>query len=354
MDEVQKLHSKQILLNCLSTFLRQMKARYSKVILAGNPDRRSMWFTEFYKAKLQDEEWTVLSPTYLDIVEWIPQALLHEIQDLQKNDPISYKQIYLGDLEVAGWEQVFHSFTSKHYVPRSQLIKLDREIMGYGAIIHSIIIGIDDAESNDAIATSCVTVHKNGMLRVQESLYVSCKELPVKPALTERCAMIIEYLDYIQEHFNMDREIQVILSIDCASGLTSQLKVIAGSDKNHRRWKNVKLFKYSDKQGKEQQLDIINAAIANGTLTVVNVNKYSPQYSNDKLVQEMHELRLQENGKIDPNIPNDATDALQYGVMIVLRNPYNLTFPQRKREYEENKNIDVLLRKLQEKNRTSF
>lgn len=354
MDEVQKLHSKQILLNCLSTFLRQMKAGHSKVILAGNPDRRSMWFTEFYKAKLLDEEWTVLSPTYLDIVEWIPQALLHEIQDLQKNDPISYKQIYLGDLEVAGWEQVFHSFTSKHYVPRSQLIKFDREVMGYGAIIHSIIIGIDDAESNDAIAASCITVHKNGMLRVQESLYVSCKELPVKPALTERCAMIIEYLDYIQEHFNMDREIQVILSIDCASGLTAQLKVIAGSDKNHRRWKNVKIFKYSDKQGKEQQLDIMNAAIANGTLTVVNVNKYSPQYSNDKLVQEMHELRLQENGKIDPNIPNDATDALQYGVMIVLRNPYNLTFPQRKREYEENKNIDVLLQKLQERDRTSF
>lgn len=103
-------------------------------------------------------------------------------------------------------------------------------------------------------------------------LYVSYRELSVKLALTERCAMIIEYLDYIQEHFNMDREIQVILLIDCARGLKAQLKVIAGSDRDFRRWKNVKILKYSDKQGKEQQIDLVNAAFANGTLTIVNVN----------------------------------------------------------------------------------
>jgi len=284
MDEVEKLHNKEILLNCLSTFLRQMKAGHSKVILAGNPDRTAMWLDELYKSKLKDPEWTVLKPTYKDIIEWIPQALLHEIYDLEKNDPISYRQIYLGDLDAAGWETVFHSFIqSKCYIPRQALLQTDKKL-GMGAFITSIIIGVDDAESQDAIAAEAVTVHQNGMLRVQEGFYKSCKELPVKPALTERCQMIVEYLDYINAHFNPEHTIPIIFSFDCASGMYRQMSVLASTDKNYLRWRNVRLLPYKDKQEKEHQLDLLNAAFANGVLTVVNVNTYSPRYSNDKLI----------------------------------------------------------------------
>lgn len=348
MDEVQKLHGKEILLNCLSTFLRQMKAGHSKVILAGNPDRSAMWFTEFYKAKLKDPGWVVLRPTYRDIIEWIPSALLHEIQDLEKSDPVSYKQIYEGDLDAAGWEIVFHSFiTRKHYIDRRVFFETDRKL-GWGAFINSIIIGVDDAESKDAIAATALTVHNNGFLRAQEGFYLSCKELPEKPALTKRCEMIIEYLDYINEHFNPDHTIPIIFSIDCASGLTSQLQVIASTDRNYMRWRNVIIRPYTDKKDKEQQLDVINAGFANGLLKVVNVNAFSPRYSNDKLVEQIKALRLMDNKKIDPTIPNDCTDALQYAVMMVLKNPYNLTFPKRLKEYQEDNSMDAVIRKIAE------
>lgn len=347
MDEVQKLHSKEILLNCLSTFLRQMKAGHSKVILAGNPDRASMWFYEFYKSKLEDNEWTVLSPTYKDIIEWIPRALLHEIEDLEKNDHIAYRQIYLGDLDAAGWETVFHSFIeSKCYIPREQLFQTDKK-WGVGGFIQSIIIGVDDAESQDAIAATAVTVHQNGMMRAQESFYLSCKERSVKPALTERCQMIIEYLDYINVHFNQEHTVPIIFSFDCASGMFRQMSVLASTDKNYMRWRNVRLFAYKSKQEKEKQLDLINAAFANGILTVVNVDKFSPKYSNKKLVEQIKALRLLENKKIDPTIPNDCTDALQYAVMMVLLNPYNLTFPERKARYDADNSVNVMLEKLQ-------
>lgn len=352
MDEVQKLHNKEILLNCLSTFLRQMKAGHSKVILAGNPDRASMWFDDFYKAKLKDPEWTVLKPTYRDIIEWIPQALLHEILDLKKNDPIAYRQIYEGDLDAAGWETVFHSFIEhKCYIDRRVLLETDRRL-GMGAFINAIIIGVDDAESQDAIAATMLTVHNNGMLRAQESFYLSCKEQPVKPALTERCAMIIQFLDYINAHFNQEHTIPIIFSFDCASGMYRQMEVIASTDKNYLRWRNVRLFAYKDKgQGsntmtKEQQLDMINASFANGVLTVVNVDKFSPQYSNKKLIEQIKALRLLDNKKIDPTIPNDCTDALQYAVMMVLRNPYSLTFPERKARYDNDTSVDVLIEKI--------
>ena len=351
MDEVQKLHNKEILLNCLSTFLRQMKAGHSKVILAGNPDRASMWFTEFYKAKLEDEEWTVLRPTYKDIIEWIPRALAHEIEDLEKSDPIAYRQIYLGDLDAAGWEVVFHSFIeSKHYIDRRVLMETDKKL-GVGAFIRSIVIGVDDAESKDAIAATAITVHNNGLMRAQESFYKSCKELSVKPALTERCEMIIEYLDYINAHFNPEHQIPIIMAFDCASGMYRQMCVLAQTDRNYLRWRNVRLFPYKDKGDKEQQLDLVNAAIANRVLTVVNVDYYSPQYSNCKLVEQIKALRLLENKKIDPTIPNDCTDALQYGAMMVLSNPYNLSFPQRLKRYEDDESLDAIIQKIKDQDK---
>lgn len=351
MDEVQKLHNKEILLNCLSTFLRQMKAGHSKVILAGNPDRASMWFTEFYQAKLDDPEWTVLKPTYKDIIEWIPRALAHEIEDLEKSDPIAYRQIYLGDLDAAGWEVVFHSFIeSKHYIDRRVLMELDKKL-GVGAFIHAIVIGVDDAESKDAIAASAITVHKNGLMRAQEGFYKSCKELSVKPALTERCEMIIEYLDYINAHFNPEHHIPIIMTFDCASGMYRQMCVMMRTDRNYLRWRNVRLFAFTEKQEKEKQLDVVNAAIANGVLTIVNVDHFSPQYSNAKLVEQIKALRLLENKKIDPTIPNDCTDALQYAAMVVLSNPYNLSFPQRLKRYEQDESLDAVIQKIKDQDK---
>ena len=346
MDEVQKLHNKSILDNCLSTFLRQMKAGHSKVILAGNPDRAAMWFDDYYKEKLEDSEWVVLKPTYKDIIEWIPEALLHEIEQMRKNDPISYAQIYLGDLEIAGWEQTFHSFIeAEHYIPREHYIQTDSRL-GAGAMIQSLVIGIDDAESRDAVAGSCVSVHQNGLLRVQESLYLSCKELPVKPALTERCQLVINYLDYINAHFNSEHALPIIIVFDCASNMYRQMCVLARTDKNFLRWRNVRLFAYTDKQDKEEQLDLVNTAFANGVLRVVNVDNYSPKYSNAMLVKQIKALRYLATGKIDPTIPNDCTDALQYATITVLRNPYNLTFPERRAKYDADYSVATMLEKM--------
>ena len=206
---------------------------------------------------------------------------------------------------------------------------------------------MDDAESQDAIAASAVTVHQNGQLRVQESFYLSCKEQSSKPALTERCQMIIKYLDYINEHFNKEHNIPIIFSFDCASGMYRQMCVLASTDKNYMRWRNVRLFAYKDKQEKSSQLDLINAAFANGVLSIVNVDNFSPQYSNAKLVEQIKALRYLENKKIDPTIPNDCTDALQYAVMMVLVNPYNLTFPQRKAMYKRDNSIDAVIDRIQ-------
>lgn len=344
MDEVQKLHNKQILLNCLSTFLRQMKAGHSKVVLAGNPDRSAMWFDAFYKSKLSDDKWTVLKPTYKDIIEWIPPPLLHEIEQTRIYDPISYAQIYIGDLDITGWQNIFHSFIErKHYVPRRYYLERDN-IREHN--IQAILIGVDDAESIDALSASTNTLHANGQIRAQELLYKSMKELPVKPALSERCDMFCQYLDYIQLHFNKERKIPVYVSIDCASGMYQQLYVRLQTDADYLRWRNVTLIKYTAKQDKEKQLDMMNAAFSDGTLTIVNVDDYSPQYSNAKLVEELKAALYLENKKIDATVPNDCVDGLQYGVMLHLLNPYNLSLPKRLARYNRDDSFDTWLEKF--------
>ena len=344
MDEVQKLHNKCILDNCLSTFLRQMKAGHSKVILAGNPDRAAMWFDDYYKIKSEDDEWTVIKPTYIDIIEWLPDALIHEIEMMKKTDPVSYAQMYLGDLDVAGWEQTFHSFIEReHYIPREELLAAPQKT---GDMLHSIVIGIDDAETRDALAGVSIMCQNDGLMYANESLYMSCREMSAKPALTERCEIVCRYLDYIQQHFNPERAVPIIMTFDCASGIYRQMAVIKSTDYNFMRWRNVTLMPYTSKRDKSEQLNDVNAAFANGILKIVNVDKYSPGYSNAMLVRQIKSLRYLENGKIDPTIPNHCTDALQYAVMTILANPYNLSFPRLRFEYLRDNCADAFLQKL--------
>lgn len=344
MDECQKLHSKSILDNCLSTFLRQMKSGHSKIVLAGNPDRAAMWFDDYYRSKTTDPNWVVLKPTYRDIESWLPDALLDEIYAMKKTDPVNYAQIYLGDLDVAGWEQTFHSFNvHDHYIPRDDLISRP---VSPGNMLHSIVIGIDDAETRDALAGVSIMCQNDGLMYANESLYMSCREMSVKPALTERCEIVCRYLDYIQQHFNPERAVPIIMTFDCASGIYRQMAVIKSTDYNFMRWRNVTLMPYTSKRDKSEQLNDVNAAFANGILKIVNVDKYSPGYSNAMLVRQIKSLRYLENGKIDPTIPNDCTDALQYAVMTILANPYNLSFPRRRFEYLRDNSADAFLQKL--------
>jgi hypothetical protein len=346
MDEVQKLHNKDILDNCLSTFLRQIKAGHAKVLLAGNPDRRAMWFDAYYKSKLHDPNWIVLKPTYHDIAEWLPDALWQEIKAMERDDPVGYAQIYEGDLNVAGWDSVFHSFSdARHYIPRDAYISAD-SAKGGNALIQSIVIGVDDAESRDALSATAITVHFDGSMRCQETLYKSMRELPDKPALTVRCDLVIAYLDYIQSHFNPDRTTPVIITFVFASGMYRQMLVQKKTDYNFLRWRNVQMYAYTEKQDKEKQLDEVNAAFACNLLSVVNVDRYSPQYTNTPLVDQIKALRTLENGKIDPNVPNDCTDGLQYAAMTVLRNPYALSFPKRRARYDADNTANVVLDKI--------
>ena len=86
---------------------------------------------------------------------------------------------------------------------------------------------------------------------------------------------------------------------------------------------------------KDINLGIIKNAFAYNVLTILNegVCDWRGAPNKHRLKHEIQAQRYK-NGKLDPNIPNDLCDALEYGLLPYYTNCYNLSFPARKAEFD--------------------
>lgn len=83
-------------------------------------------------------------------------------------------------------------------------------------------------------------------------------------------------------------------------------------------------------------MGIIKNAFAYGVLTLLNEGSkmWNGQPNTHRLAKEIEKQRYK-NGKLDPAIKNDGCDALEYGLVPYYNNCYNVSFPVRKRHYEQ-------------------
>ena len=83
-------------------------------------------------------------------------------------------------------------------------------------------------------------------------------------------------------------------------------------------------------------MGIIKNAFAYGVLVILNEGMYQWDKSLNKhrLAKEIEKQRYK-NGKLDPAIKNDLCDALEYGLVPYYNNCYNISFPVRKKEFEQ-------------------
>ena len=110
--------------------------------------------------------------------------------------------------------------------------------------------------------------------------------------------------------------------------------------KRHKRkdkalWKRIQIKGFTKKK-KEINLGIIKNAFAYNVLVILNEGNYNWEGNKNthKLVHEIEAQRYK-NGKLDPYIPNDLCDALEYGLVPYYTNCYNVSFPVRFRNYKE-------------------
>lgn len=115
----------------------------------------------------------------------------------------------------------------------------------------------------------------------------------------------------------------------------AQLKHLKKTSPRKKMWKYIDIKGFTMKK-KDVNLGIIKNAFAYNVLTILNKCVYVEQSEPNKhrLVKEIEAQRYKK-GKLDPSIKNDGCDSLEYALVPYYSNCYNLSFPIRKRNYEQ-------------------
>ena len=136
------------------------------------------------------------------------------------------------------------------------------------------------------------------------------------------------------------------MSVDgAAAPFIAQLRHLKKTSPHKAMWKYIQVKAFTLKK-KDVNLGIIKNAFAFGVLTILNEGTYTWDGTPNKhrLCKEIEKQRYK-HGKLDPAIPNDLCDALEYGLIPYYSNCYNISFPVRMRNSQNSSHYDEI-RKL--------
>ena len=203
--------------------------------------------------------------------------------------------------------------------------------------------GVDHATANDTFACVPVAILDNGEAQTLEVCYDDPKETNRTLAPTEQCDILSNFIDFLNEKYGIEyNQLRVIISCDgAASPFIKQLEHTKKTAENRKLWKYITIKGFTMKK-KDINLGIIKNAFAYGVLTILNegVLTWDKRNNHHRLAKEIESQRYK-NGKLDPAIPNDLCDALEYGLMPYYTNCYNLSFPFRVNEREKSHYDDI-------------
>jgi len=351
-DEVQKLHSREVLLNAISTFTRQarevvdtdaqVKTGYSLLVLAGNKERnRHHWYNKWIEEIRQDNSFMLIEPTYLIAPKYVGQLTQKIIDNLMKNDVDEYNYMYLGKSTGIDKNAAFPQFNrSIHLKKKSSLLHVSKA--------DDVVIGVDHASANDALTAVPLALLNDGKTIALERFYDSPKVNGIK-APSEQAYLFRDYLVWLNRRYNfVGNQTQVCISIDCAAaGFIAQLRLLKDTDRaNAALWSLISIYEFTNKD-KERNLGIIRDVLRNQLITILedeedwvwHIRPAGMKLKEDQLVYEL-EAQIyiydeQGKGRLDPTIPNDLTDALEYAVIPLFINCFHVYFPSQKYVYDD-------------------
>ena len=142
------------------------------------------------------------------------------------------------------------------------------------------------------------------------------------------------FLEFLDNKYGIiGNGIQVIISIDGAAvNFRKDLLHFINTTKNRALWRGIRVYGFTMKK-KDTNLGVLRNAFHYGVLTILNEgNKnWEGGINEHRLCHEIESQRFK-NGKLDPKIPNDLCDALEYGVIPYYSNCYNISFPVRRQD----------------------
>lgn len=327
-EEAQKNKDANVVEQSVATFIRQLD-KDAQMIIVGNNETVGHWFIDFVNEKRQDPEWCYIYASCYNIWNLLNDQTKSYIENYRKVNYTEFRRMFLGDIHANTSDVVFPQFErSQHYKKASELEE---------HYIATLIIGIDHATANDTFFVTPVAILDDGTTQTLEVCYDDPEETNRTLAPTEQCDLLDEFLHFLDEKYGIaDNQLTTILSVDgAASPFIAQLKHLKKTSPYKKMWKYISIKAFTMKK-KDINMGIIKNAFAYGVLTILNegYKMWNGEPNKHRLAREIEKQRYK-NGKLDPAIKNDGCDSLEYGLVPYYTNCYNLSFPIRKRNYEQ-------------------
>lgn len=331
-DETQQLKDEQSLRQAIATFVRSVDPDIkSRIILAGNPEMvKAHWWNAYCRKYRFAGVYEFIDANYMNIRKYLSRVTLEEIENERKYNPLMYKFLYLGELDDLAGGAYGQFKRDRHYISVQQWHK---EIAGQRLCY--IIWGGDGAITHDSTGIVPIGIYSNGRGYVLERFYYDPLATGVILAPSQITEMINTYVEQMCKKYDVYGErVGSCFAIDCAAAdLVTQLRY------NINGYHIVKGF-----TGKNiiQNNAVVNNCFAKNMLKIVDFGGYYDFYANrwtpttadtEPLVYQLESVEWK-NYKLDPEIPNDYTDALTYGANVYFNNPDNLYLPKRSMAYD--------------------
>lgn len=331
-DETQQLKDEQSLRQAIATFIRSIDPDIkSRIVLAGNPEMvKAHWWNAYCRKYRFAGVYEFIDANYMNIRKYLSRVTIEEIENERKYNPLMYKFLYLGELDDLAGGAYGQFKRDRHYIGVHQWHK---EIAGQRLCY--IIWGGDGAITHDSTGIVPIGIYSNGRGYVLERFYYDPLATGVILAPSQITDLINVYVEQMCKKYDVYGErVGSYFAIDCAAAdLVTQLRY------NINGYHIVKGF-----TGKNiiQNNAVVNNCFAKNMLKVVDFGGYYDFYANrwipttadtEPLVYQLESV-VWKNYKLDPEIPNDYTDALTYGANVYFNNPDNLYLPKRSMAYD--------------------
>lgn len=325
-EEAQKNKDANSIEQAIATFVRQLD-KGAKMIIVGNNESVGHWFIDFVNEKKLDKNWCYIYACYKDIWSLINKQTQDLIENMAKTNPIEYRRIYLGDIFASTSDVVFPQFSRQKNYKLAKDIDPNRRFM-------QLIIGIDHATANDTYAIVPVAILDDGTTQTLEVCYDDPKETQRTLSGTEQSEILERFMEFLDKKYGLIANgIKIAISIDgAAATFRKDLMHYINTSNNRQLWRNVRVYGFTQKK-KDTNLGVLRNAFHYGVLTILNegYKNWEGGINEHRLCHEIESQRFK-NGKLDPKIPNDLCDALEYGVIPYYSNCYNISFPVRRQD----------------------
>lgn len=336
-EEAQKNKDAVVVEQSVATFIRQLDLE-AKMIIVGNNETIGHWFVDYVNDKKQDPDWCYIYANCYHIWGLLNEQTRQYIENFKNVNYTEFRRMFLGDIFANTSDVVFPQFSRQKNYKRAH--ELEEHY------ISTLMVGIDHATANDTFFVVPVAVLDDGTTQTLEVCYDDPKETNKTLAPTEQCELLDEFLGFLDDKYGIAaNHLTTILSVDgAASPFIQQLKHLKRTSQRRKMWQFIQIKGFTMKK-KDVNMGIIKNAFAYGVLTILNegTRMWNGEINKHRLAKEIEQQRYKK-GKLDENIDNDGCDALEYGLVPYYTNCYNISFPVRKKYYEQTAHINDIKR----------